>query len=100
MRSDSQALGLVTGLLAPVLGFFLYGMIYVTGIRPYLELKEFVYDLFLGTRIYQSPILSLSLIANLPLFFFYDHRDMHKAMRGVILASFLYGIIIVVLWFL
>ncbi|MBK8497880.1 MAG: hypothetical protein IPL52_03460 [Flavobacteriales bacterium] len=100
MRSDSQALGFITGVLAPVMGFFLYGVIYVTDIRPYLELKEFVQDIFLGTRLYQSPILSLALIANLPLFFFYDHRDMHKAMRGVIMASFLYGIVIVVLWFL
>lgn len=99
MRSDSQALGVITGLLAPVAGFFLYGVIYVTSIRPYLELKEFVYDLFLGTRLYQSPILSLALIANLPLFFYYDHRDMHKAMRGVILASLIYGVVIVVLWF-
>lgn len=99
MRSDSQVLGIITGLLAPILGFFLYGLIYVTAIRPHLELREFVYDLFFGTREYQSPILSLSLIANLPLFFWFDRRDRHKSMRGVILASFAYGIAIVVLWF-
>lgn len=100
MRSDSQAVGILTGLLAPVVGFFLYGLIYVTAIRPYLELREFVFDLFLDTRLYQSPILSLALIANLPVFFYFDHRDMHKAMRGVILASFMYGFVIVALWFL
>lgn len=99
MRSDSQTLGLVTGLLAPVLGFFIYGCIYVTGIRPHLELRDFVYDLFFGTRQYQSPILSLALIADLPLFFLFDRFGMEKAMRGVILACFVHGVVIVALWF-
>ena len=99
MRSDSQAFGIITGLLAPVVGFFLYGIAYVTAIRPHLELREFVYDIFFGTRLYQSPILSLSLIANLPLFFYFDKRDWHKAMRGVILASFVYAIAIIAFWF-
>lgn len=99
MRSDSQAIGLIGGLLAPIGGFFLYGLLYVTVIRPHLSLNEFVYDLFFGTREYQSPILSLSLIANLPLFFWFDRRDRHKAMRGVILACFIYGVAIIALWF-
>lgn len=99
MRSDNQVLGIITGLLAPIAGFFFYGLIYVTAIRPHLELREFVQDLFFGTREYQSPILSLSLIANLPLFFWFDCKDRYKAMRGVILASFVYAIAIVVLWF-
>lgn len=99
MRSDSQAVGIACGLLAPVIGFLLYGLTYVTAIRPHLYFREFVHDIFLGTHEYQSPILSLSLIANLPIFFFFDHRDMHKAMRGVIMASFAYGIVIIVLWF-
>jgi hypothetical protein len=99
MRSDSQAIGIVTGLIAPVFGFLGYGLLYVSAIRPHLGLSEFVQDIFFGTREYQSPILSLSLIANLPLFFWYDRRDMYKAMRGVILASFIHGVIIIALWF-
>ncbi|MFZ1333563.1 MAG: hypothetical protein WAR83_15320 [Flavobacteriales bacterium] len=98
MPSDSERLGLISGLLVPVLGFVIYAFLYVTGIRPHLTFSYFVNDLFLGTRTYQSPILSLSLIANLPLFFWFDRNEMQKAMRGVILASFVYAVIIVALW--
>lgn len=99
MRSDSLPLGVVIGLIAPVLGFFAYAMIYVTGIRPHLDLNYFINDLFIGTRKYQAPVLSLSLIANLPLFFWFDRREMPLAMRGVIAATFIYGAAIVVLSF-
>ena len=49
----------VLGLLAPVLGFFGYAAIYVTSIRPHLDLAWFINDLFLGTRQYQAPVLIL-----------------------------------------
>ena len=90
---------MIVGLLFPVLGFLGYAGLYVTGIRPHLGFSYFVTDLFFGTRAYQAPILSLSLIANLAPFFWFDRKEMHAAMRGVIMASFVYGIAIVVLWF-
>ena len=98
MRWDSQWTGLVTGLLVPVLGFFAYGLIHTTWVRPHLDLPFFIHDLFLGTRRFQAPILSLSLIANLPLFFLFDRMDMYTAMRGVITATLIHGVVIVVLW--
>jgi hypothetical protein len=97
MRSDSLALGLVLGLLAPVLGFFGYAAIYVSSIRPHLDLAYFINDLFLGTRQYQAPVLTLSLIANLALFFLFDRLGKPRAMRGVIMATFLYGFVIMFL---
>jgi len=99
MLSDSQRTGVVLGLLAPVAGFFLYATMYVTAIRPHNDLLWFVQDLFIGTRRYQAPVLSLALIANLPLFFWFDRKNMPKAMRGVIMATFVYGAVIVVLTF-
>ena len=99
MPSDSLRLGLIVGLLFPVLGFLGYAGLYVTGIRPHLDFAYFVNDLFFGTQRYRSPILSLSLVANLAPFFWFDRTDMHQAMRGVIMASFIYGVVIVVLWF-
>ncbi|MBX2978674.1 MAG: hypothetical protein KF905_05205 [Flavobacteriales bacterium] len=98
MRWDSLIVGLVLGLITPVLGFFIYGAIHVNIIRPHLDLPYFIHDLFLGTRVYQAPILSLSLLANLPLFFLLDRYVLYKAMRGVITATFIYGVVIVVLW--
>ncbi len=99
MRWDSTTTGLVVGLLMPVAGFFLYGLIHITWVRPVMDLHGFVHDLFFGTRDNQAPIISLSLIANLAPFFLFDRRDMHKAMRGVITATLVYGIAIVVLIF-
>jgi len=99
MAWDSVRSGAVVGLLFPLLGFAGYAALYVTGIRPHLDFSFFVQDLFIGTRRYQAPILSLSLIANLVPFFWFDRKAMHLAMRGVIMASFIYAIAIVVLWF-
>lgn len=98
MRSDSTALGVITGLLMPLLGFLAYATLYVMVIRPHMTLGYFVSDVFLGTQRYQAPILSLSLIANLALFFWFDRQDMPQAMRGVITASFIHGAAIIVLW--
>lgn len=98
MFSDHLRTGFITGLLAPVLGFLLYGLIYVNVIRPGNDLSWFVNDLFLGTPQFRSKILSLALIADVPLFFWFDRKDRHQAMRGVIGAMFLHGIVIIVLW--
>ena len=97
MRWDSQAAGVVLGLLAPLVGFFGYAAMYVTAIRPHLDLHFFVHDLFLGTREYQAPVLTLSLFGNLALFFLLDRWELQKAMRGVILATFVYALGIVLL---
>ena len=69
MRWDSLGAGVLMGLLAPLLGFFGYAAIYVGAIRPHLALDFFIHDLFLGAREYQAPVLTLSLFANLALFF-------------------------------
>ena len=98
MWSDHLRTGIIAGLIAPVFGFLLYGLMYVTGIHPEHSLSWFVKDLFFGTPEFQSKILSLSLIANVPLFFWFDRKGWTQAMRGVIVTMFLYGIVIVVLW--
>ena len=95
MEWNSRRAGFILGLLVPVLGFFGYGLIYTTAIRPMYDLGWFVNDLFLGTTEYRTQIISLSLIADAFLFFAMDRRDMHKAMRGVILAMLAYGVFIV-----
>ncbi len=98
MRFDRLAWGLATGLVAPVFGFLAYGLLYVKGIHPGHDLEWFVNDLFLGTPEFRSKVLSLALIANVPLFFWYDRKGWMKAMRGVLVSMFLHGIVIVVLW--
>lgn len=94
MRFDTLKAGLILGLLAPVLGFFGYGLIYVTAIRPNHDMSWFINDLFIGTPQYRTQIVTLSLIADAFLFFWFDRREMHRAMRGVIAAMFVYGLYI------
>ncbi len=97
MHWDRVGVGVLLGLLAPLLGFFGYAAIYVGAIRPHLDLSFFVHDLFLGTREYQAPVLTLSLFANLALFFLLDRWSYYRAMRGVIASTFLYAMVIVLL---
>ena len=99
MRGDSFPLGFILGLLFPLLGFFGYGGIYVTAIRPHHDIHWFVYDLFLGTSEYRSQIISLSLIADAFLFFGFDRFEKYKSMRGVIAAMLLYAIVVVAFLF-
>lgn len=96
---DRFGTGLILGLLAPVLGFLLYGLIYTTAIRPWLDMRFFVEDMFLGTAEYRAPILSLSLIADAFLFFWFDRRSRYQAMRGVIGAMLLYAVVIIIFLF-
>jgi hypothetical protein len=97
MAWDSRRTGFIAGMLAPVLGFLAYGLIYTNAIRPMYDMRWFVNDLFLGTLKYTSSILSLSLIADAFLFFWFDRRDAQKSMRGVIMAMLLYGMVVVAL---
>lgn len=98
MRLDDVRIGFLLGMLAPVAGFFLYGWFHTSWLRPHLDMHFFVQELFLGTREFRSPILSLSLIAEVPLFFWLDRRGAYRAMRGVLFAMFLYAIAVVALW--
>ncbi|MBX2973595.1 MAG: hypothetical protein KF797_10860 [Flavobacteriales bacterium] len=95
MRWDSVPVGFMLGLLAPVLGFFAYGGIYVTALRPWHDINWFVSDMFLGTSEFRTRIVSISLIADAFLFFLFDRLDKHKAMRGVIMAMLVYALYIV-----
>ncbi len=99
MRGDSFPLGFILGLLFPVLGFYGYGTIYVTAIRPHHDLHWFVHELFLGTSEYRSQIISLSLIADAFLFFGFDRFGHHKSMKGVIAAMLLYAIVVIAFLF-
>ena len=98
-RGDSVVLGMVLGLIFPVFGFFGYGAMYVTAIRPQHDMHWFVHDLFLGTGEFRSRILSLSLIADAFLFFAFDRFERYRSMRGVIAAMLLYAIAVIIFFF-
>ena len=92
---NSRWTGFIMGMVAPVLGVLGYGLIYTTAIRPMFVMQWFLVDMFFGTLKYTSSILSISLIADAFLFFWFDRKDRYASMRGVILAMLTYGLVIV-----
>jgi hypothetical protein len=99
MRLDRYWFGLVTGLVAPVIGLWLYALLITTSILRQLTAMEFLRGTIFGIKSNLAPAVSISLFASVGLFFLYDRKDMHKAMRGIVASLFVYGIVIVVLLF-
>lgn len=97
MRFDQVRFGYLLGLVVPALGVFLYAVMIAMSIRPELELGFVVKNMLFGVRANIAPTLSLSLLADVALFFFFDRKRMLKAMRGVIGAMLTYGAVIVLL---
>jgi hypothetical protein len=96
MRGDKLWVGLALGLVAPAIGFLIYCLLITQLIRREMTLSYFMFDMVMGLRRNLAPALSLSLFADVGLFFLLDRRDMHRAMRGVIGAMLFYGVLIVI----
>ncbi len=97
MRYNTVRAGVIAGLIVPMLGILLYSLLTVTVFRPQLELGFFLRGMVFGIKGNIAPVLSLSLLADVVLFFAFDRKRMLKAMRGVIGAMFVYGAVIVLL---
>lgn len=96
-KNDSLPLGLIIGLIAPVLGFIIYGLLWSWYFNK--TFSYFVYDVFLGIPAFQSSIVALSLIFNLIPFFIFLRKERYKSGRGVLLALFIYVPVVLYLRF-
>lgn len=83
--------GFAGGLLAPLLGFYLY---YISFFRQ-MDIIAFFYALQNNNTL--AAAISLSLLANLALFFILDRFGKLRAEQGVIAATFIYGFYILYL---
>jgi hypothetical protein len=94
---DVLWVGLVAGLLSPVLGFVVFGALwtYYNGFR----FSYFVNDIFLNKPEFQSAILSVSLLMNLAPFFFAIQKHQYYFARGVLMALFIYVPVVIYLRF-
>lgn len=91
---DNLRLGLVLGLIGPVLGLLIIKMV-----KPEfsgLSLRDFL-DTFLNTNRLLTSIGSLSLLANVVLFTLYVNTQRDKTAKGIFLVTLIYGIAILVL---
>ena len=97
MRFDNYRTGFLLGLVVPAVGLLAYCTFAVTVLRPDLELDFLLRRMLFGIRGNIAPTISLSLLADVALFFALDRRRMLKAMRGVVGAMLAYGAVIVLL---
>ena len=93
-KYNNLRIGLVLGILAPVLGFFI---VYLVGFRG-LGFGDFLTRL-LDTR-KLSSVISLSVIPNLLLFFIFIWLDYLYSARGVLAATLLFALVVIVTKFM
>ncbi|MFN8153024.1 MAG: hypothetical protein U0Y08_01895 [Bacteroidia bacterium] len=85
---DQFMTGFVPALLLPLLGFYIYYLLFF----GYMTFDGFV-DHVVRSNLAVS-VLSLGVILNLGLFFLYYVKEIDKAARGVIGATFLYAFVV------
>jgi hypothetical protein len=90
---DSLILGLLLGLLIPVLGVLSFYYSKFTNV-------ELQYFLEVATKHkVLSPMLSLCAVLNLGTFYLFLNKNLYLTARGIILATIIYGVTIVLLKF-
>ena len=85
IKKDSLWLGAVCGMLGPIAGFWIYYFMQFSKYTPLYLLYNAIHGGFL------SALLSLSLLANLALFFIFIKIDADRSARGVLLATIIYA---------
>lgn len=91
---DHTLTGILAGLTGPVIGILVF---YFVNFRssPILQFFEMA-----ARQNLLSPLLSLCAVINLGIFFLFIKADRLNSARGVILSTFVYGVLIVVFKFL
>jgi hypothetical protein len=89
-KYDKLITGLIPGLIVPILAIFLFY------IAKFNDLTFEAYFNYIKSPGILSPILSLGIVFNLVVFYLFINRNYNRAARGVILATILYGIPIII----
>ena len=87
-KYDKLQLGLILGMLAPILTMVI---IYIVKFTDY-SLSELV-DLLVQKKIF-TKIVSLCVIPNLALFFLFLNKFLYRSARGILLATIIFAIFV------
>ena len=90
LKYDEQKIGLITGLIIPVFTIIVFYFV-----RNPKSFESFLNQI-IGVNIY-SELISVCVVPNLLLFFIFIWTDRMQAARGVIGATFIYALLIVIL---
>ena len=93
-RGDNLYMGLSLGIIFPMIGFLLF---YVFAFSEEMSLKHYWDSLFETAKM--SAALSLSLILNLPVFFFCLWSNRYETVKGVLAATIFYGVLVILFKF-
>jgi hypothetical protein len=94
LKSDNTWFGLCVGAIAPVFGYYFY---YQLVFADHMSLKQFTN--FVHTPDLMSKVLSLSVLMNLPLFFYFIRKRRDYSAKGVLGATLVYAAVIAYLKF-
>lgn len=94
MNRNAPIFGLILGIIFPVLGTL---VIFLLSRRGY-TFGGYVESLMANHKV-AAKVLSLSLIGNLIPFIYYTNRRLDLTARGILIATMLYAVLIVLLMF-
>lgn len=94
MKRNVPVFGLVIGIIFPMLGMLVMYALKFTG-TPFADFIRTMMD----NHKVAAMVLSLSLLANAIPFIFYTNRRLDLTARGILIATMLYAVLIVLLKF-
>jgi hypothetical protein len=89
MKKNSMALGIISGIIAPMIGLLCY---WLFSFRQ-MTLSEFL--TYFHRYKLVSAALSTCLVFNLAIFFLFLYLKWETSAKGVLISTFLYAIIVV-----
>ena len=95
-KKDNLRLGLVLGLVAPILSLFVY---YFIKFYPLYTLRDFYY--FMSTNKSQITAVSVPcLVLNIGLFTYYINSHKDSTAKGIFVATIIYAVLALVFKFI
>jgi len=91
-KKDNLKLGIVIGLIAPLLAMVIY--YYVNFLRV-MTLSEYIYQMKTN-KFLLTGVSSISLVANALFFTIYINTHRDKTAKGIFVATLLYGIAVLI----
>jgi hypothetical protein len=87
-KLDRVEIGLLTGILGAALGFIAFWLVFTLGTQT--SLFTFIDDLLHGiTRYYQDKIVTISILADVVLFFYFIKKEWYNLSRGILMVVIL-----------
>jgi hypothetical protein len=93
-KKDNLPLGIVLGLLTPVVGFFLYYLLVF--LPKHIGLGEFI-TVLSANRQMLPKVISICLVLNGLVFYLYTQKRRDVTAKGIFLVTMLYAITILLL---